>query len=157
MRLPDIMSVDVKTAGRDEPAEAAWERMRAQRLHHLVVLDGKGVVGVLSDRDCGGTRGAALRAGRSVGDLMTPAVVAATPRTTVREAANVLRGRAIGCLPVLDRGKLVGIVTVSDLLELIGRGIERPVEKGRRWTLRHRGQESQPTSVPRGVSGAARR
>lgn len=156
MRLADIMSTGVQTAGRDDPAETAWGRMRARRMHHLVVVDRGGVVGVLSDRDCGGARGSTLRAGRAVGDLMTPAVVAATPRTTIREAANLLRGRAVGCLPVLDRGKLVGIVTVSDLLELIGRGVQRPIEGSRRWTLRQRGPDGQPTSAPR-VTGAARR
>jgi CBS domain-containing protein len=70
---------------------------------------------------------------------MTSQIVFAKPTTTLRQAANQLRGRSIGCLPILDNGKLVGIVTVSDLLELVGRGIERVVPRSKRWTLRHRG------------------
>ena len=57
---------------------------------------------------------------------------------TVREAANLLRGRSIGCLPVFDGDQLAGIVTTSDLLELIGRGVERPVAESTRWTLGRR-------------------
>lgn len=126
------------TAQASEPAEDAYHRMRAHRIHHLVVLDGRNVVGVVSDRDLGGVRGARIRAGRTVGELMASPVVTAETTMTVREAANKLRGRGIGCLPVMERGRLVGIVTVSDLLELIGRGVERPVPKARRWILDHR-------------------
>jgi hypothetical protein len=42
-------------------------------------------------------------------------------------------------LPVLEDGKPVGIVTTTDLLELLGRGSERPIEHSTRWTLRDRG------------------
>jgi acetoin utilization protein AcuB len=70
---------------------------------------------------------------------MTATVVVARPRTTVRQAANLMQGRSIGCLPVLEGSRVVGIVTVTDLLEAVGRGVERPVERGRRWTLSGRG------------------
>ena len=56
-----------------------------------------------------------------------------------RQAANLLRGRTIGCLPIVEDGKAVGIVTTTDLLELIGRGSERPVQRVDRWILRGRG------------------
>jgi CBS domain-containing protein len=47
------------------------------------------------------------------------------PAATIKKAANVMRGRSIGCLVVVDAGRAVGIVTVSDLLELVGRGMDR--------------------------------
>jgi acetoin utilization protein AcuB len=100
-------------------------------------MRGRDVVGVLSDRDAGGRAGSNLRAQLRVRDLMTTDVATATPDITVRKAANLMRGRTIGCLPVLNRGKLVGIVTTSDLLELIGRGRERPTRPERR-VLHHR-------------------
>lgn len=107
-------------------------------MRHLAVLDGRRLAGVLSDRDLGG-RAAALT-GRTVGDLMTGgAVVTGSPDTTVRQAANLLRGRNIGCLPIVDRQRPVGMVTVSDLLELLGRGATRPATERQRWTLRRRG------------------
>jgi CBS domain-containing protein len=61
-----------------------------------------------------------------------------SPTTTVRKAANLMRGRSIGCLVVTKRDRIVGIVTVADLLELVGRGADRPVASTTRWTLKHR-------------------
>ena len=144
MRVADIMSSEVEKVFPLAPAGRAWERMRQRRIRHLVVVEEGQVVGILSDRDLGGPRGAALREGRTVGELMTPQVVTARRDTTVKQAANLLRGRAVGCLPVVEDGKLKGIVTVSDLLELLGRGLERPVPKARRWTLKHRGRRPRP-------------
>ncbi|HKQ60406.1 MAG TPA: CBS domain-containing protein [Candidatus Polarisedimenticolaceae bacterium] len=139
MRLQEIMSRDVETVRPDEPAARAYEIMRFRRIRHLVVVERSNVVGIVSDRDLGGPRGASLRKDRRVHELMTPQVVSAKLRTTVKQAANLLRGRNLGCLPILEDGKLRGIVTTSDLLELLGRGLERPVVRARRWTLRHRG------------------
>jgi len=121
MRLMEIMTTDVQTTSPAEDAEKAFQRMRTQRVRHLVVLEGRRVVGVLSERDVGGTRGRALRTGKTVGELMAGQVATASPTTTVRQAANLLRARTIGCLPIMEDGKLAGIVTLTDLLELLGR------------------------------------
>ncbi len=139
MRMQEIMSKDVLTASPDDPADEAWERLWRSRIHHLVVMDGKRVVGIVSERDFGGPRGAGLRAGRKVADLMASTVITAGPNTTLRQAANLMRGRSIGSLPIVDGGRLLGIVTISDLLAQIGRGGERPIDRGTRWTLRDRG------------------
>ena len=53
MRLEQIMETSVDSVASDEPAQHAWERMRFRRIHHLVVVRGSRVVGVLSDRDLG--------------------------------------------------------------------------------------------------------
>jgi acetoin utilization protein AcuB len=126
VRLQDVMSTDVKTVGPDVPAEAAWTTMAGHGIHHLVVMKDGAVAGVLSDRDAGGRDGAELRRHCAAGDLMSEPAIVATPSTTVRKAANLMRGRSIGCLVVVEKGRLRGIVTVSDLLGLIGRGTERP-------------------------------
>jgi signal-transduction protein with cAMP-binding, CBS, and nucleotidyltransferase domain len=127
MRVQDVMTQDVKTVSPATSAADAWNLMVTHRIHHLVVRDGGRIVGVLSDRDAGSRRGAALRKTRIVGELMTSPVVTVPPTTTVRRAANMMRGRSIGCLVVVKAGNAAGIVTVSDLLDLIGRGIERSV------------------------------
>lgn len=125
MRLQDIMSTDVETIDVNESADVAWNRMALHDIRHLVVLKDRDVVGVLTNRDLGGSHGDSLRAGKRVGDLMVRDIAVAQPTTTVREAANLLRGRTIGCLPVLEGKTLKGIVTIADLLELVGRGVER--------------------------------
>jgi len=117
----EIMTTDVRVASPGEGAEVAFQRMRNQRIRHLVVVDGHRLVGVLSERDLGGARGGVLRAGKTVRDLMSRHTVSAAPVTTVRQAANLMRARTIGCLPVMESGRLVGIVTLTDLLELVGR------------------------------------
>jgi len=70
-------------------------------------------------------------------DLMGPGGVRLAPDDTVRAAANLMRGRKVDRLPVVDDDRLVGVVTVADLLGLLGRGIDRPAAEQRR-TLNHR-------------------
>lgn len=138
MRVQDVMTEGVKTVPPTAAADEAWNLMRLNRIHHLVVTKGSRVVGVLSDRDAGGARGAAVRQGAAVADLMTAPAVTVEPTVTVRQAANLMRGRSIGCLVVVKSNRAVGIVTVSDLLELVGRGLDRGVVSTTRWTLSHR-------------------
>jgi acetoin utilization protein AcuB len=149
MRVQDVMTDNVKIIAPAVAAEDAWNLMRLHRIHHLVVTDAKRIVGVLSDRDAGGRRGAGIRMNATVADLMTTPAVTADPTTTVRQAANIMRGRSIGCLVVVKSGRPVGIVTVSDLLELMGRGLDRPVAGTKRWTLRHRVPHGKSTSTAR--------
>jgi CBS domain-containing protein len=140
MRVAEIMSTPVRTIGVADSAELAWERMHMHRIHHLVVVRDSEIVGIVTDRDLGSLHGREVRDGRSVRDLMTPAVTTISSDTTVREAANLMRGHQAGSLPVVDDGKLVGIVTVWDFLDLIGRGAERPVARPERWVMKDRGK-----------------
>jgi len=125
MRLRDIMTVDIVTISPREHVDAARAAMQQHRIRHLVVVDAGRVVGVISDRD---VRGPGENAGNdfTVQDLMSADVVGATPETTVRQAANRMRGRSVGCLPVVENEKLIGIVTATDLLDQFGRGGLRP-------------------------------
>ena len=159
MRVFDVMSTPVHTVGAGQPATVAWELMRLHRTRHLVVEDAEHhVVGVIAASDLGGGKaGAALRARATVGDLMTEKVIVVRPETTVREAANLMRGHSINCLPVFDgRDKLKGIVTAVDLLELLGRGAERPSPVGTRAVLRSRGTKPRQ-ALPRKTAGRAAR
>jgi CBS domain-containing protein len=81
---------------------------------------------------------------------MSRHVLTGGPDMTVRQAANLMRGRAEGALPVMAGQRLAGIITVTDLLEVLGGGVDRPAPKQRR-TLRDRGLE------PRSASLTARR
>lgn len=137
MRIRDVMTRRVETVSAVESVEAALSRMRQKRIRHLVVTRGKEVVGVVSTRDLK-SLGSPGRA-QAVEDIMVSPAVTAAPEMTLRKAANLLRGRTIGCLPVMQDHELVGIVTTTDLLELVGRGVERPTTKGKRWVMKGRG------------------
>ncbi len=149
MRLMEIMTTDVKVASPDERAEAAFQRMRNQRIRHLVILDGRRLVGVLSERDLGGARGSVLRTEKTVGDLMSKQAVSASPVTTVRQAANLMRARTVGCLPVMESGRLAGIVTLTDLLELLGRQVQLSPAVSSRYRPKFASKSKKIRRVPR--------
>jgi CBS domain-containing protein len=149
MRLQDIMSTDVKTVTPSVTVATARSLMRLDGIHHLLVVEDRRIVGVVSDRDLGGRVSARRGEGgaTAVADVMSEDVVSVPADATVRQAANLMRGRGIGCLAVVDDSKPIGIVTITDLLELIGRGVERPIERSTRWTLRQRGaRDAGPTT-----------
>lgn len=60
-----------------------------------------------------------------VGDL-TPAPVVVSPGTHVPDAANILRGWNVGCAPVVERGRVVGLLTTADVCALVGRAPSEP-------------------------------
>ena len=119
MQLNQIMAPRVVTIAPDASAAEAWTRMRRRGIRHLAVMDDGQLVGVVSERDLGGRRGTAARRGRSVRSMMTPNVLSAAPETPVREAANLMRERLIGSLPVVDGDQLVGIVTATDVFDAL--------------------------------------
>lgn len=146
MDLGELMTRDVEVVSPDVSAEDAWERMQDRRFHHLVVAEKGVVVGVVSAGDLGGEGGSRWRLYRSVKDCMTLAPVCATPRTELARAAAMLRGRSIGCLPVLDGKRLVGIVTVADLLDLIAGGHGSHPVSGSKGGYRERRERHDETS-----------
>jgi acetoin utilization protein AcuB len=135
MRLEDIMSEDVETIRADAPLTEAAEQMKRQEVRHLLVTERGAVVGVLSRRNLPrrGRRGGTP----TVREVMSMPVVTAGPGTNVREAANLLRGHRIGCLPVVEGERPVGMITVSDLLDLIGKGVSREPASSARWADKH--------------------
>ena len=141
MRMFEIMSSPVSTVAPDETLARAYTQMRLEKTHHLVVVERGSVVGVLASRNNGKTG--------TVADVMSTDVVTAGPKTTVREAANLMRGRYLGCLPIVDGKKLVGIVTVSDLLELLGRGAISVSPRSDRAVMSGRGHHRKPAQPVR--------
>lgn len=137
MRLSDLMQQRVVAIDSAESAAAARSLMRRHRIRHLVVTSGRELAGIISERDLGGRHGEEPLGHRSVEELMTPRVVNGTPKMTLREAVNLMRGRKIGSLPVLDEdGTLIGIVTATDVLDELGRGFIKPTRRPEPRTLR---------------------
>jgi len=134
MLVRELMTTELLTIEHNEKLQRADEMMRKGRVRHMLAVDEEGLLqGVLSQRDVFhggllkalgyGTRAKeqALESLR-VKDAMTTEPVTTTPSTPLREAARVMATRKIGCLPVLDGDRLVGIVTEGDFVLLFARG-----------------------------------
>jgi len=141
MRLDRIMTSPVETILPGATAAEAKALMARARVHHLVVLGRGGrITGVLCTHDLRGTD-----PDTTVGDLMSAPAVTLSARADVQDAAKLLRRRNVGCLPLTDRGRLVGIVTAADLLALLGKGTLRVQARSTKWILPKRGPTHRPT------------
>lgn len=134
MRVKDVMQKNVRTISPDEPASTARELFRRYDIHHLVVTDRKDVVGLLADRDL-----MEVDSETSVRRAMAHPVVTISSDETVRRAAALMSGHVISSLPVVDDGRLVGILTSHDLVALLAKGATRPAPSGERPILAKRG------------------
>ena len=133
LRVRDVMTADVTTLQRNDQLTLADDIMRLGRIRHLPVLDENGqLAGIVTQRDLfRGALAKALgygeRAQRQLMDtlvvkeVMTSDVITTTPDTPLAEAARVLIERKIGCLPVVEAGRLVGIITEEDFVALAAR------------------------------------
>jgi CBS domain-containing protein len=129
MRIREVMSTPVHTVPPRMRLDEAAAVMRQHSVRHLVVKDASRIVGVLSHHDL--AESASDADAKRVEDLMSLNVVTIKADETVRKAANLMRGRNVGCLAVTERGTLAGIITLSDLLILLGKGGERRVPAAR--------------------------
>jgi CBS domain-containing protein len=142
MRVYEVMSKDVETVKPGVHASEAKTRMRQKHIHHLVVMQGTDLAGIVSERDLGGPRLPKSLGAYTVADFMTSPVVSVTTRTSVRRAAALMKGRSIGSLIVTSaNGKLAGIVTVADLLDMVAKKPERVTNRALRRALAKRGWE----------------
>ena len=122
------MRTPVTTIGPETTVREAAALMRAGALHHLPVVDARArLVGIVTDRDLRQVvfdaavaerlPGEAARLGDlPVHDVMTWGVVTVTPGTDLRAAAALMRERRLGALPVVDGGRVVGVLTEHDLV-----------------------------------------
>lgn len=136
MNVSEKMKINPVTCLQDANIYDAEEIMEREGVNHLPVLDHEGnLVGIISDKDLltatpnKGTnlsihKMAYMLSKLSVKDVMTTEVVTIYPTAAVEEAARIMVDNEIACLPVVDSGKLVGIITKTDmykiLLELFG-------------------------------------
>ena len=126
--VKDSMTREVVTLSPEDTAKTALALCRERRIRHLPVLEEEEgrLVGIASDRDFRAAappfgepgRTAALAEIR-VGEVMAREVVTAVPDDPIEQAANTMRERRIGCLPVVEDGALVGIITASDVMDAL--------------------------------------
>jgi len=107
------MTKDVLTFALDTPVEEVSEQLLRYRIHGAPVVDGSGqLLGMVSFVDLVG------RTGEQVSDVMTPSPVAAAPDATVSELATMMLDEMVHRVPVVDGWRVIGIVSVTDILRL---------------------------------------
>lgn len=114
-------SCDVWTIRPDQTVFEAIQTMSERNVGALPVVDGGALVGIVSERDY--TRKVILM-GRSsretpVGAIMTEEVVTVPPSVQVVSCLQMMTEKSIRHLPVIEDGKLVGIVSIGDLVRHI--------------------------------------
>jgi CBS domain-containing protein len=113
----------------DLPVLAALQVLAEEDLGALVVLEGERLAGVFSERDY--ARGGEL-AGRSaehtrVRELMTPDVIFVTPDQTVEQCMALMTAKRMRHLPVVEQDRVVGLVSIGDLVKHVNAHYEEVV------------------------------
>ncbi len=128
MRVRELMTGALITARPDMPVLDARHLMVEKRIRHLLVTSDNGeLLGIVTDRDIRlnlPSQATSLSVWEmnylltrlTVGKVMTGSVITVGPERDARDAAQLLLDHRIGALPVLDGGRLIGIVTETDLL-----------------------------------------
>jgi acetoin utilization protein AcuB len=139
MRVSELMSRDVVTIGDAGTCHEAIERMCRRKVRHLPVLDRHGaLVGIVTDRDIrhhlfaadvyrqiGQVPVSALLREAPVRGVMSAPVHSVSAASDLVEAAERMRREKVGCLPVVDGARVVGMITEIDVLRHIA-GAEAP-------------------------------
>jgi acetoin utilization protein AcuB len=130
-RVADLMTGPLLTLGHDASVAQAWSIMQARGVRHLPVLDAdRRLIGILTDHDlrlvilarCLEEEPGALArtlARLRVDEIMTWAVVTIGPDADLREAARLMHQRGLGALPVADGGRVVGMLTATDVIRAL--------------------------------------
>jgi acetoin utilization protein AcuB len=137
----DLITATPHTSHRD-----ALDLIRQHNIRRLPVVEGGQLVGIVSEKDLLSNAPSqattlsiyeihTLLDRLTLDKIMSRPVVTIAPDCPLEDAAAIMRERKIGCLPVLENGALVGIITESDCLRLISTmlGAGQP---GARWQLR---------------------
>ena len=128
LRVRDLMTPDVVSVRPDDSIATAYDLMLDNRIRHMLVIDDDGeLVGLFTHRDLlrhslieraelpPSLQRSILRRLR-VDDVMTSEVECAAPGDLLRRAARVMFDQKFGCMPVVDDGRVVGILTESDFV-----------------------------------------
>jgi CBS domain-containing protein len=97
----------------------AVKKMAEQNIGALLVLDGESIVGIVTERDYARKIALADRSSKEtrVSVIMTPQVLCVSPLQTTEECMAIMTENRVRHLPVLDDGKLIGLVSIGDLVK----------------------------------------
>jgi len=140
MKVKHVMSAPVMTVGRKEGLHVAEAIMRQSGFRHLPVAAKSELLGIITERDLHRVadalsndreEAAASAPAALVEDVMSRTIVTVGPETPLPHAAELMLQNSVGSLPVLECGRLVGILTRSDVLRWIARPPGEHVDRRR--------------------------
>ncbi len=135
MRVSELMSRDVATIGVSDSCQEAVARMARRKIRHLPVVERDGtLIGVVTDRDLrhrlfeprvmkeiGSVSVETVLKAVPVKDVMSSPAVTVGPQDDLESAARAMLDDKVGSLPVVENGRVVGIITETDVLRQIVR------------------------------------
>lgn len=128
MQVAGRMKTELVQVSPSDSVRTAWALLREHRIRHLPVVEDDKLVGIITDRDVRLVFPSALTSGRreqdphdalekvTVQEIMTKQVITVAPHTSIADAARIILERRIGGLPVVQGGRVVGIITKTDIL-----------------------------------------
>ena len=129
MKVKDLMSKKLFTVGPEDMLDKVFFLFNFEAIRHLPVVEKDKVIGILSDRDLKKIMGPRKKMvtdkdkgtqftvhARRVRTIMSRGITTIGPEEQSADAAAIMAKKKIGCLPVVQKGKLVGIITSTDIL-----------------------------------------
>lgn len=117
----EIMTRSIAVIDKDASIQKAAMLLRKKNIHGLVVISGKTVTGMLSDKDIISKVVSENKSPREIKvcDVMSPKLIVAKPTDNIAETTRIMFANDISRLPVVDEeGNLAGIITVRDMLRV---------------------------------------
>ena len=129
-KVRDIMNLKVRTLRRSDSLQLAKDLMTQGHIRHFPVLEGDKLVGVVSERDLlRASFSSLVRYGEkqekaffdtvSIKGVVNEPAITISPDASIQEAGRLILDQRIGCLPVVEGGKLQGLVTGRDILRAL--------------------------------------
>ena len=168
MLVKDVMQTAVFTASPDLPVTKVLRLLQGRGFRHVPVVEGDTLVGIISDRDVKQALASAAASveGRAredrvahltAGQIMTRPARSIGPDFAIEDAVKMMVAGRISAVPVTDRGRLVGIVTETDVLGLFARALGVLEPSSRVDVIVREGVDEGLGGVVRAVEGAGAR
>jgi CBS domain-containing protein len=126
MRISEIMTEAAVVDSPGDTLEAAARKMWEQQTGSLLVLDGQDLLGIITERDVLKAVATGTPMDTPVSDVMTKELITVEPATSLRDAAAIMTDKWIRHLPVLEGGRLLGIVSQRDLSGVLAGALNEP-------------------------------
>jgi CBS domain-containing protein len=126
VRISEVMTEAAVSDRPDDSLAQAARKMWEQQTGSLLVLEGEELLGIITERDVLKAVAAGTPLDTPVSELMSKDLITVEPATSLREAAAIMSEKWIRHLPVLETGRLVGIVSQRDLAGVLAGALNEP-------------------------------